>query len=90
MERLSDATFRKVWLEQQVRVRSPRVSLDSNLNDCSHDMLSPDDVIGIMVADLQRIRLYPANGFQVHRDIPDDVWRASEELVRAGYDKYLL
>jgi len=43
-----------------------------------------------MVADLQRIRLYPAKGFQVHQDIPDDVWRASEELVRAGCDKYLL
>jgi len=74
LERLSDATFRKVWPEQQVRVTCPRVSLDSYLGDCSHDTPSPDDVIGIMVADLQRIRLYSGKGFQVHQDVPDDVW----------------
>lgn len=90
MERRSYATFRKVWPEKQVRVTSPRVSLDDYLRECSHDALSPDDVIGIMVGDLQRIRLYPAKGFQIHQDIPDDVWRAYEELVKAGYDKYLL
>jgi hypothetical protein len=46
--------------------------------------------ISIMVGDLQRIRLYPAKGFQIHQDIPDDVWTAYEELVAAGYDKHLL
>jgi len=90
MERRSYATFRKVWPEKEVRVTSPRVSLDDYLRQGSHDALSPDDVIGIMVGDLQRIRLYPAKGFQIHQDIPDDVWRAYNELVNAGYDKYLL
>jgi uncharacterized SAM-binding protein YcdF (DUF218 family) len=90
MERRSYATFRKLWPEKQVRVTSPRVSLDDYLRDGSHDTLSPDDVIGIMVGDLQRIRLYPAKGFQIHQDIPDEVWHAYEELVNAGYDKYLL
>jgi uncharacterized SAM-binding protein YcdF (DUF218 family) len=90
MERRSYATFMKVWPEKQVRVTSPRVSLDEYLRDCSHGALSPDDVIGIMVGDLQRIRLYPAKGFQIHQDIPDEVWGAYEELVNAGYDKYLL
>jgi uncharacterized SAM-binding protein YcdF (DUF218 family) len=90
MERRSYATFRKVWPEKQVRVTSPRVSLDDYLREGSHDALSPDDVIGIMVGDLQRIRLYPAKGFQIHQDIPDEVWRAYEALVNAGYDKYVL
>jgi len=90
MERRSYATFRKIWPEKQVCVTSPRVSLDDYLRNCSHGALSPDDVIGIMVGDLQRIRLYPAKGFQIHQDIPDDVWRAYEALVDAGYDKYLL
>ena len=90
MERRSYATFRKVWPEKEVRVTSPRVSLDDYLRQGAHDALSPDDVIGIMVGDLQRIRLYPAKGFQIHQDIPDDVWRAYNELVNAGYDKYLL
>jgi hypothetical protein len=29
-------------------------------------------------------------GLQIHQEIPDDVWRAYEELVEAGYDKYLI
>ena len=90
MERRSYATFRKVWPEKEVRVTSPRVSLDDYLRECSHDALSPGDVIGIMVGDLQRMRLYPEKGFQIHQEIPDDVWHAYEELVKAGYDKYLL
>jgi uncharacterized SAM-binding protein YcdF (DUF218 family) len=90
MERRSYATFRKVWPEKQVRVTSPRRSLDEYLRECSNDELSPDDVIAIMVGDLQRIRLYPAKGFQIPQEIPEDVWRAYEELVGAGYDKYLI
>ena len=90
MERRSYATFSKVWPEKQVRVTSPRLSLDEYLRKCSHDALSPADVISIMVGDLQRIREYPARGFQIHQEIPDDVWRAYEELVKAGYDNYLL
>jgi uncharacterized SAM-binding protein YcdF (DUF218 family) len=90
MERRSYATFRKVWPEKHVRVTSPRVSLDDYLRRCSHEALAPRDVIGIMVGDLQRIRLYPERGFQIHQEIPDDVWRAYEELVKAGYDEFLL
>lgn len=90
MERRSYATFRKVWPEKQVWVTSPRLSLDDYLREYAHGALSPDDVVGIMVGDLQRIRLYPAKGFQIHQDIPDDVWAAYEELVNAGYDQYLV
>jgi uncharacterized SAM-binding protein YcdF (DUF218 family) len=90
MERRSYATFNKVWPEKQVRVTSPRLSLDEYLRACSHGALSQADVISIMVGDLQRIRLYPDRGFQIPQEIPDDVWRAYEELVEAGYDKFLI
>ena len=90
MERRSYATFRKVWPEKDVIVTSPQVSMDEYLRRYSHETLSPDDVIGIMVGDLQRIRLYPAKGFQIHQDIPDDVWLAYEALVEAGYDTHLV
>ena len=43
-----------------------------------------------MVGDLQRIREYPARGFQVAQDIPDDVWAAFETLVAAGFDRHLI
>ena len=90
MERRSYATFRKVWPEKELVVTSPQVSMDDYLNGYSHDTLSADDVISIMVGDLQRIREYPVRGFQIHQDIPDEVWKAYEELVAAGYDRHLV
>ena len=90
MERRTFATFNKVWPGKSVRVTSPQLSMDDYLARYSHGDLSEDDVISIMVGDLQRIREYPAKGFQIPQDIPDDVWDAYEELVRAGYDRHLL
>jgi uncharacterized SAM-binding protein YcdF (DUF218 family) len=90
MERRSYATFKKLWPEKEVLVTSPRISLDEYLSRYSNETLSSDDVIGIMVGDLQRIRLYPDKGFQIPQAIPDDVWEAYEALVEAGYDKHLV
>jgi uncharacterized SAM-binding protein YcdF (DUF218 family) len=70
MERRSYATFRKVWPEKAVVVTSPQESMDAYLSEYSHEALSPDDVVAIMVGDLQRIRCYPAKGFQITRTSP--------------------
>ena len=90
MERRSYATFLRYWPEKQVIVTSPQVSFRDYVAEYSHRSLSADDVIGIMVGDLQRIKLYPALGYQIAQEIPDDVWSAFEGLVRAGFDKYLI
>jgi uncharacterized SAM-binding protein YcdF (DUF218 family) len=90
MERRSFATFRKIWPEKQVIVTSPQVSYQEYLSKYSNGALSRDDVISIMVGDLQRVKLYPARGFQIAQEIPDDVWQAFEELVAAGYDRHLI
>ena len=90
MERRSYATFKKVWPEKELIVTSPRTTLDEYLNHYSNESLSTADVISIMVGDLQRIRLYPAQGFQIAQEIPDEVWQAYEALVAAGYDTRLV
>jgi uncharacterized SAM-binding protein YcdF (DUF218 family) len=89
MERRAYATFMKRWPEKRAIVTSPQVSFDEYLLRYSNDALSPDEVVAIMVGDLQRIRLYPALGYQIEQDIPADVWAAFEELVTAGYDGHL-
>ena len=71
-------------------VTSPRVTFDEYLEKYSNQELSKRDVVSIMVGDLQRIKLYPERGFQIYQEIPDDVWHAYEELVKAGYSKYLI
>ena len=90
MERRSYATFRKLWPEKDLIVTSPEVSFDEYLDKYSNRELSGDDVISIMVGDLQRLRLYPEKGFQIHQEIPEDVWAANEELIRLGYNKHLI
>jgi uncharacterized SAM-binding protein YcdF (DUF218 family) len=90
MERRSYATFMKNWPEKRFVVTSPQIGFEEYLERYSNDALNPDDVISIMVGDLQRIREYPEKGFQIPQEIPEDVWAAYEELVRAGYDTRLL
>jgi uncharacterized SAM-binding protein YcdF (DUF218 family) len=90
MERRSYATFKKRWPDKEALVTSPSGSFEQYLSRYSNDALSTDDVISIMVGDLQRIRLYPAKGFQIEQHIPDDVWEAFEALVDAGYDRHLI
>jgi uncharacterized SAM-binding protein YcdF (DUF218 family) len=90
MERRSYATFHKVWPGKEVVVTSPQVGFDEYLARYSNEALSADEVVGIMVGDLQRIREYPAKGFQIEQEIPEDVWAAFEVLVAAGYDTHLI
>jgi uncharacterized SAM-binding protein YcdF (DUF218 family) len=90
MERRAYATFRKLWPEKQVVLTSPQVSFADYLAHYAHNSLSAGDIVGIMVGDLQRIKLYPELGYQIAQEIPEEVWRAYEQLVNAGYDKYLV
>lgn len=86
MERRAFTTFRKVWPEKQALVTSPQMSFE----DYPNQEISKTDVIGIMVGDLQRIRLYPAKGFQIAQEIPPDVWAAGQRLIQLGYSQNLI
>jgi hypothetical protein len=43
-----------------------------------------------MVGDLQRIRLYPAKGFQIPQEIAPEVWAAGQKLMQLGYSQYFI
>lgn len=86
MERRAYATFKKVWSEKSFIVTSPPISF-GNYPD---KFISKEDVIGIMVGDLQRIKVYPEKGFQITQEIPEDVWGAYEKLVEEGYTNHLI
>ncbi|ULQ52049.1 YdcF family protein [Flavihumibacter fluvii] len=86
MERRSYATFKKHWPEKDLMVTSPQISFD----DYPTAEIPLEKVIHIMVGDLQRIKYYPAKGFQVSQEIPEEVWQAYEQLVAAGFDQHLI
>ena len=86
MERRSYATFKKHWPDKVLFVTSPELTFTAYAND----EIPMEKVINIMVGDLQRIKLYPAKGFQIEQDIPADVWQAFDELVALGFDQQLV
>jgi uncharacterized SAM-binding protein YcdF (DUF218 family) len=86
MERRTYATFHKQWPGKKMLVTSPQISFE----DYPTKEISMERMINIMVGDLQRIRYYPEKGFQVYQEIPEEVWDAFEELVKAGFDKHLV
>lgn len=86
MERRSYATCRKVWPEVQCIVTSPPISFQ----DYPNNTIPKDVVINQMVADLQRILLYPARGFQIEQEVPENVLEAYNELIVKGYTKRML
>ena len=86
MERRSFATFKKRWPEKDVRVTSPQISFD----DYPAGDITLEKMIQIMVGDLQRIKIYPEKGFQIEQHIPEEVWKAYESLVAAGYGEAIV
>ena len=85
MERRSYATFKKHWPDKDLIVTSPQISFE----DYPTEDISMERVINIMVGDLQRIKVYPAKGFQIAMEIPDFVWVAYEKLVGWGFTEHL-
>ncbi len=86
MERRSYATFKKHWPDKELIVTSPQLSFE----EYPTDEIPLEKVIHIMVGDLQRIRIYPAKGFQIPQEIPGKVWAAYERLIAAGFTKHLV
>lgn len=86
MERRSFATFRKLWPEKGLIVTSPQIPL----LDYPNAEISLDDVINIMVGDFQRILLYPAKGFQIPQEVPEEAMEAYRKLVEMGYTRHMI
>lgn len=86
MERRAYATARKVWPEVEVVCASEPLTFDDYLKSIGDEKL----VIDMLVGDLQRVIKYPALGFAVAQDVPEDVEAAYRGLLAAGFDSRLM
>lgn len=86
MERRAYATFKKHWPDKDVVVTSPQISYETY----PIEEIPIDRLLDIMAGDLQRIKEYPAKGFQIHQEIPPEVWDAYERLATMGFDRHLM
>ncbi|MES2328033.1 MAG: YdcF family protein [Bacteroidota bacterium] len=86
MERRTYATGMLQWKGKELILASEKISFKEYLKKG----ILRDRILNTMLGDLQRIKLYPEKGFQVHQEIPPEVWAAFEELVSYGFDKRLI
>ncbi len=86
MERRAYATFKNFWPEPEIIMTSPELSFE----EYPIKKEAKDRLIHLLVSDLQRIKEYPAKGFQIPQEIPSDVWKAYEKLVQLGFTRYLI
>jgi hypothetical protein len=81
MERRAFATCQKVWPEVQVCCASQPIEFADYLGTIG----DPGLVLDMLVGDLQRVIDYPALGFAIEQEVPNEVRAAYFRLIEAGY-----
>ncbi|MFE2478238.1 ElyC/SanA/YdcF family protein [Streptomyces sp. NPDC059389] len=85
-ERRAYATARKLWPEVEIVSASSPMTLEEYVDSIGDARL----VIDMLVGALQRLLIYPAQGFMISQPVPDDVTEAYERLCRRGFTRRLL
>lgn len=90
MLRRTYATFMKQWPGPEIDIKLSCIETTFDEYIWQESETERDRILNIMIGDLQRIKEYPKLGFQIEQEIPEEVWKAFEKLVEAGYDKHLI
>lgn len=77
------ATFKKQWPEIDFSLGSTNTSFE----DYPNDVITPEQLIDVLVKTTQRVIDYPDKGFQIPQEVPEEVLIALNELVKRGYTK---
>ena len=85
-ERRAYATARKLWPEVQIISASTPMTLDEYVDSIGDARL----VIDMLVGALQRLLIYPEQGFMISQSVPDDVIAAYERLRLHGFTSRLI
>jgi uncharacterized SAM-binding protein YcdF (DUF218 family) len=86
MQRRAYATCRKLWPEVQVVCASQPLEFDDYVKTIGDEVL----VTNMLVGDLQRIIEYPALGFAIEQEVPEDIHAAYQRLLDQGFTRRLL
>ncbi len=85
-ERRAWATARKLWPEAEFISASTPMSLSEYVDSIQDARL----VVDMLVGSLQRLMIYPPQGFMLKQSIPGDVAAAYERLRDAGFTTRLV
>ncbi|WWM26128.1 YdcF family protein [Streptomyces sp. B21-104] len=85
-ERRAYATARKLWPEVEIVSASAPVAFDDYIRSIGDARL----VFEMLVGAVQRLQLYPAQGFMIFQSVPGDVAAAYARLSSAGFTRRLV
>ncbi|MFE3941018.1 YdcF family protein [Streptomyces sp. NPDC059118] len=85
-ERRANATARKLWPGVEFVSASSPMTFEQYVASIQDDRL----VIDMLVGALQRLMIYPGQGFMVADPVPGEVTAAYERLCRAGFTSRLV
>jgi uncharacterized SAM-binding protein YcdF (DUF218 family) len=85
-ERRAYATARKLWPEVEVISASAPMTFEEYVDSIGDARL----VIDMLVGALQRLKIYPEQGFMIRQPVPADAIEAYERLRQAGFTSRLL
>ncbi|MCV2459630.1 YdcF family protein [Streptomyces sp. ICN988] len=85
-ERRAYATARKLWPEVEIVSASSPMTLNEYVDSIG----DARTVIDMLVGALQRLLVYPEQGFLISQPVPADVIEAYERLCQAGFTSRLL
>lgn len=83
-EKRAYATFKKIMPEYDGIVYSENISCEEYYQKYGNEW------VHVLVGDIQRMKLFYEKGWQIKMDIPQNVWKSYETLVKKGYDKFVL
>ncbi|MFF8430909.1 YdcF family protein [Streptomyces sp. NPDC016566] len=85
-ERRAYATARRLWPEAEFISASTPMTLLEYVDSIQDARL----VIDMLVGSLQRLLIYPAQGFMISQDVPNEVIRAYKRLASRGFTSRLV
>ncbi|MGW1136966.1 YdcF family protein [Streptomyces zhihengii] len=85
-ERRAHATARKLWPDVEFVSASAPMTMAAYIDSIGDARL----VVDMLVGALQRLLVYPAQGFMVSQDVPQDVQEAYERLCVQGFTSRLI
>ncbi|RSN43768.1 hypothetical protein DMH12_32430 [Streptomyces sp. WAC 04229] len=85
-ERRAYATARKLWPDVEIVSASSPMTLNEYVDSLGDARM----VIDMLVGALQRLLVYPEQGYLIRQPVPADVIEAYERLCRSGFTSRLL
>lgn len=84
------ASFSKIMPEYKGIITSKEIECVEYYKQNQNSIAGENEWVHVLVGDIQRMKLFAEKGWQIEVEIPDEVWDAYDQLIKLGYNKYII